>query len=514
MPFKSEAQRKWMYANHPSMAKRWEKHTSKNKKLPKKLKKSALLNAFNNLGQQDVAVPPAQPQPPAQAQSPASALPSMTGKGMQKLDRMGIGPEALQAIMNKDYRTVFDKAPLLQKYKFEKQDRIRRIKEELQNPGLHLKPEIAMRIQRAEQGLPLDSPSGTFTPVASGLPAPPSNLLGMFADQGMTQEAGFKQHVMKKLAEEEHEEGEIESPEEEAQESLPPDILNQLVGYIKQKGPGIDDAGFHQQAESLGVDAHEAEEEMYRLLSQLIGGENDLVSGGRAAGMPSKMFPPKQLEQGVKVELEHTPNRAVAEEIAKDHLAEGDDYYLPRLEDLEQDMDKDVEAGKTKPVGEGTPRAEKNKKVVKQDVKKLEKEKKAAFKYGFYTQFAEQGVAPNEVADLVKQAEPRGLLAELLRTGVSGAKGLALLAILTPTLGVPLLGAGGALSAYQLSKEKELDPEELKHVEQVALYNRLARQAKARTKRKMPDQKEDEGTTSPDDAHKKILPMPSMGVEI
>lgn len=34
MPFKSQAQRGWMYANHPDMAKRWEKHTPKGK-LPK-----------------------------------------------------------------------------------------------------------------------------------------------------------------------------------------------------------------------------------------------------------------------------------------------------------------------------------------------------------------------------------------------------------------------------------------------------------------------------------------------
>jgi len=34
MPFKSQAQRAWMYANHPEMAKRWEKHTPKGKKLP------------------------------------------------------------------------------------------------------------------------------------------------------------------------------------------------------------------------------------------------------------------------------------------------------------------------------------------------------------------------------------------------------------------------------------------------------------------------------------------------
>ncbi len=34
-PFKSEAQRRWMHANHPEMAKKWERHT-KRKKLPKK----------------------------------------------------------------------------------------------------------------------------------------------------------------------------------------------------------------------------------------------------------------------------------------------------------------------------------------------------------------------------------------------------------------------------------------------------------------------------------------------
>ncbi len=37
MPFKSEAQREWMYANHPEMAKRWEKETPK--KLPKRVKR-------------------------------------------------------------------------------------------------------------------------------------------------------------------------------------------------------------------------------------------------------------------------------------------------------------------------------------------------------------------------------------------------------------------------------------------------------------------------------------------
>lgn len=39
MPFKSQAQRKMMYAQHPEIAKRWEKETPKGKALPKKVPK-------------------------------------------------------------------------------------------------------------------------------------------------------------------------------------------------------------------------------------------------------------------------------------------------------------------------------------------------------------------------------------------------------------------------------------------------------------------------------------------
>ena len=40
MPFKSIAQRQWMFANQPAMAKRWAAETPKGKKLPKKVKKN------------------------------------------------------------------------------------------------------------------------------------------------------------------------------------------------------------------------------------------------------------------------------------------------------------------------------------------------------------------------------------------------------------------------------------------------------------------------------------------
>lgn len=39
MPFVSSAQRKWMYANHPAMAKRWSEHTPKGAKLPEHVSK-------------------------------------------------------------------------------------------------------------------------------------------------------------------------------------------------------------------------------------------------------------------------------------------------------------------------------------------------------------------------------------------------------------------------------------------------------------------------------------------
>lgn len=49
MPFKSEAQRRYMYSQKPKMAKRWEKETPRNAELPervRKKKKSSLMDSF------------------------------------------------------------------------------------------------------------------------------------------------------------------------------------------------------------------------------------------------------------------------------------------------------------------------------------------------------------------------------------------------------------------------------------------------------------------------------------
>ena len=39
MPFKSQSQRRYLYATHPQMAREWESETPKGKKIPEKVKK-------------------------------------------------------------------------------------------------------------------------------------------------------------------------------------------------------------------------------------------------------------------------------------------------------------------------------------------------------------------------------------------------------------------------------------------------------------------------------------------
>lgn len=57
----------------------------------------------------------------------------------------------------------------------------------------------------------------------------------------------------------------------------------------------------------------------------------DLLPGGKGDDRPASDFDEEELEEGIKEEGEHTSNKAVAEEIAEDHLSEVPDYYT-RLE--------------------------------------------------------------------------------------------------------------------------------------------------------------------------------------
>ncbi len=84
----------------------------------------------------------------------------------------------------------------------------------------------------------------------------------------------------------------------------------------------------------------------------------DCLPGGLADDRPDSAFPEKELEAGVRHELEHTSDRSLAREIAKDHLAESDDYYsdLRRMEEqdeAEEAMEKASAAGPQHPATGG-----------------------------------------------------------------------------------------------------------------------------------------------------------------
>ncbi len=62
--------------------------------------------------------------------------------------------------------------------------------------------------------------------------------------------------------------------------------------------------------------------------------DKDVIPGGLADGKKPSDFDSAQLAKGIKVELEHTASRAIAKEIAMDHLVEDEKYY-DKLETIE-----------------------------------------------------------------------------------------------------------------------------------------------------------------------------------
>ena len=54
---------------------------------------------------------------------------------------------------------------------------------------------------------------------------------------------------------------------------------------------------------------------------------SEKLVGGMGDNKPDSLFPKKELFKGIKHEGEHTINKSIAREIAKDHLSERRDYY-------------------------------------------------------------------------------------------------------------------------------------------------------------------------------------------
>lgn len=65
----------------------------------------------------------------------------------------------------------------------------------------------------------------------------------------------------------------------------------------------------------------------------------DLIPGGLADKRKPEDFDYEQLQKGIKVELEHTSDPQIAQEIAMDHLTEDEKYY-DKLENIESMLKK------------------------------------------------------------------------------------------------------------------------------------------------------------------------------
>ena len=94
----------------------------------------------------------------------------------------------------------------------------------------------------------------------------------------------------------------------------------------------LEDATFEQYREAIqreyGVD---------------INNFSETLKGGRAYAKDITKYNLIQLVMGIKVELEHTTNKMIALEITMDHLEEFP-YYYTRLEKMEKEMKKEMEA--------------------------------------------------------------------------------------------------------------------------------------------------------------------------
>jgi len=93
-----------------------------------------------------------------------------------------------------------------------------------------------------------------------------------------------------------------------------------------------------RKGEEIEKAVNQVIEEDSELLVRLAKGEK--IPGGKAAGRPDSDFDSKELAMGIKVEMEHTKDKAKAKEIAKDHLAEFADYYT-RLKAMEKKAEKE-----------------------------------------------------------------------------------------------------------------------------------------------------------------------------
>ena len=117
------------------------------------------------------------------------------------------------------------------------------------------------------------------------------------------------------------------------------EIKNKLIDFLVEN-PNPDTENIRQFAEKLNVDVRKLESEAYKLSTKFA----VFLRGGMAneKGITKEDVDPKELQIGIEIEKEHTPDEDVAERIALDHLAEeGLSNYYTLLEEMEERAKKE-----------------------------------------------------------------------------------------------------------------------------------------------------------------------------
>jgi len=110
-------------------------------------------------------------------------------------------------------------------------------------------------------------------------------------------------------------------------------IYSEIMDFFADN-PSPPDKDVHALANKLGIDEHKFEGYIYSILGSILG-----TGKAKKEKFLEKDADPKELEMGIKVEMEHTKNKAIAKRISLDHLAELPDYYT-RLLKMEKQGEK------------------------------------------------------------------------------------------------------------------------------------------------------------------------------
>lgn len=108
------------------------------------------------------------------------------------------------------------------------------------------------------------------------------------------------------------------------------DIYTKIMDFFADNPSPKDDA-VHALAEKLGIEPDDFETHIYFILGSILG-----TGKAKKEKLKEKDVDPKELAMGIKVEMEHTNNKAIAKRISLDHLAELPDYYT-RLKKMENE---------------------------------------------------------------------------------------------------------------------------------------------------------------------------------